>query len=99
MRKSGAPVDLEKLKKFDEEWKKGFDNFKAIHGEDMKALQEDLQKFEKELLEKYPVIEEWEFMTTKKAWLEKVKHYGPIFVARHADNLDELVYVINDTPM
>lgn len=97
MRYSGRPVNAQALADFDKEWKDGFDAASERHKTDMLSLQQDLAKLEEELLKKYKVVEDWEFIKTKKEMKKKMEEHGcPIMVAQSSENPKELVYVLMD---
>lgn len=97
MRYSGRPVNPEMLQKFDEEWKQGFDSASELHKTDMLSLQKSLAELESHLLKKYSVVEDWEFIKTKKMAMEKIKEHGcPIMMAQSSENPEEIVYVLMD---
>jgi uncharacterized protein with HEPN domain len=103
MRQSKLPVTLKNLEDYKSDWKvsydKLYDEHKKKYGmsqKDLPILGEKLEKLEKEMIEKYPVIEEWDWIKSKKKWNKLVTEYGPIAIATSSEDPKEIVYVIMD---
>lgn len=94
VRASGMPVELDKLKEFQDEWKNGFD---AIYDKkkDMTNIQKEVDEFQQRMNEKYDTIVEWDMLKTDDDWKNAIAEYGSILVSTHIET-GELMYVIMD---
>lgn len=101
-RQSGLPVTLENLAAYDTEWrerydakleefKKGGARYDSPEGADLRA---ELDELEDELLNKYPTVDLWDWVTTQRDWKELTREYGPIALA--SDEGGKLCYIILD---
>ncbi len=98
MRASGLPVTSENLEARHKEWQEVYDKVSLRYKEPTAWSIKLLNRLERIIDSKYPVVEHWDILKTKKSWKEKVIHYGPIAMALNEDK-KELVYVIIDVPM
>lgn len=99
IRASGNPVDPEQAKKYQDEWKEGFDKLTEKHGKFGPEIQAALDEYEKKLELDYKdlTIANWEFPKSKKAWIDKLSEYGNILVTTNIEN-GELIFVVQDMP-
>lgn len=95
IRRSGLPIDVEKLSEFKEEFRTEFDTLNKKHGKDMLSLQQDVAKLEDRLNIKYTTIGNFDFPKSQKKTLELLSKYGNILLTTHAET-GKLVFVIED---
>lgn len=98
VRQSGNPVDLDQLKKFEAEFKSGYDDIMDEYGNDMKNVHDALQAFDEVLSAKYDTIMEIDAIESAAAQKTLVNKYGPIMITTNTET-GELVYVVLDMGM
>lgn len=100
IRFSGRPVELENLKRYEDEWKSNYDAVLEKHGADMLTIQQELAKLETELQGKYKLIENLPIPASRKQVNKMIEEYQcPIMFAKSKDAPHEVVMVLMDMPL
>lgn len=106
-RSSGMPVKFEHLDLYKDTYRSCYDRMlekleltetSALSQEQAARMERVMARVEKTLLNKYPNVDYWPFVKSRREWKAKVKQHGPIFVAMDSDTQD-ISYVILDTPL
>jgi hypothetical protein len=95
VRQSGAPVELDKLEKFDKEFKEAYDKIVDKHGNDMEKVHQELEGLDAILANKYDPIFEITLPTSGKKWKEMIDTYGQIMVTTNLENGQPILVVLD----
>jgi len=93
-RQSGLPVNIEDLENYKNEWRIKFDTIFNDNKSNMPECQKLCDIEEAKLFDKYPTVQEWEWMTSQKDWREKTTEFGMISVNYDVNGI--AVYMIMD---
>jgi hypothetical protein len=106
LRASGMPVEYEHAQAFQEEMRQVYDKIllregidsekpMALEEEQAKRMQRLLDRVERILRKKYPVVSEWPIIGSKRKMKELVSKHGPIMIANDSET-GQPIYVIYD---
>jgi putative transposon-encoded protein len=95
IRQSGNPVDREEQGKFEEEWKKGFDNLYESEM-DQETIADKAESFHKKLVKKYGTEEKIDLPKSLRAWKSLLDKYDQSILLTKNPETGKLVVVIMD---
>ncbi len=95
VRQSGAPVFLNKLAEYEDEFKTRYDSIISEVGNDMREVHITLEMLDHELAGKYDTIVEMQLPNNINAAKKFVEEYGSYMVSTHKDTGEVLIVIMD----